>query len=190
MDHNIFREELNSASRYRQVKDLNISISSVKNKIPLSLYSELSGRVHEKLMGFEYPDCGTSRVTVIFSNGLRKRLEREECHIAMSRGTKLSDYIFSHYISARDFEVENANTISKYVEDERSIRIGHVSDVEVTFNSLSPAALRERVDYILRKVENLERVETIYAENLPKMARDVNDLREKLDVIYRRLVEK
>ncbi len=56
------------------------------------------------------------------------------------------------------------------------------------FTVLSPAALRERVDFLLRKVENLERIEKIYTENMPKIVRDMNDIKDKVEKIYRVVV--
>ena len=86
MDHNVFREEISSARRYRELKNIEMSILGIRNKIPISLFTELSGRVREKIMGFEFPECNASRISIIYSNGLKKTMEKEECHIAMSRG--------------------------------------------------------------------------------------------------------
>ena len=56
--------------------------------------------------------------------------------------------------------------------------------------SLSNGELRERVDFMMKKVEGLERISAIYAENIPKLARDMNDLKEKVDKIYRKVIER
>ena len=95
MDHNVLRDEISSARRYRELKNIEISILGLRNKLPISLYTELVGRIREKVMGFEYPQCNTSKIAIIYSNGLKKPLESEQCHIALSRGGKLSDYISS-----------------------------------------------------------------------------------------------
>lgn len=188
MDHNVLRDEIFSANRYRKLQDLKLSISGLKMKVPLSISAELEGRILEKIRTFDYPMCTSARIKVIFSNGLSRELEPDECHYAMSRGMKLSDYIFSHYVSARDFEIEspeilgtkNFGVFSDQAEPE-------VND-SIDFTSMAPAALRERVDFLLKKVENLEKIESIYAESLPKMARDMNELKEKVDKIYKRVV--
>ena len=63
-------------------------------------------------------------------------------------------------------------------------------DTEQTFTTIPPAELKERVEFLMKRVEGLERISAIYAENIPKMARDMNDLKEKVDLIYRKIIEK
>ena len=183
VDHNVLRSEISSARRYRELKNLELSISGLKHSLPVSLYTELSGRIREKIMGIEYPDCNTSSFRVIYSNGLSRPLDSEECHVAMSRGIKLSDYVFSHYVSSRDIEVEDATIRSKI--DNTAIE---KKDAWETFTDLSPAALRERVDFLMRKVENLEKIGKIYADNIPKMIREIDDIRYKVEKIYKVVV--
>ena len=188
MDHNVLRDEISSARRYRELKNIEISILGLRNKIPISLYTELVGRIREKVMGFEYPQCNTSKIAIIYSNGLKKPLESEQCHIALSRGGKLSDYIFSHYVSVKDFEIEDENiknTSKKHEVDTLMVKLGDSSE---SFTTLSPAALRERVDYLLKKVDSLEKIEKIYSENIPRIARDIEDLKEKVEMIYRKVI--
>ena len=188
MDHNVFREEISSARRYRELKNLEMSILGIKNKIPISLYTELSGRIKEKIMSFEYPECNAAKISIVYSNGLRKEIEKEECHIAMSRGLKLSDYIFSHYVSARDYEIEDANIKENYKIDERPVIAIKHKEYSSSFTTLGPEALRERVDYLLKKVDNLEKIEKIYSESIPKIARDMEDLKGKVDKIFKKIV--
>ena len=188
MDHNVLRDEISSARRYRELKNLELSIYGLRNKLPVSLYTELGGRIKERILAFEYPDCNSSKVSVIFSNGLKKTLEQEECHKAMSRGIKLSDYIFSHYVSVRDFEIEDENHNDKRKNQSVETLIVERKGSLEPLTPLSPAELRDRVDYLLEKVENLEKIEKIYSENLPKMSRDVEELKEKVDKIYKRVI--
>lgn len=186
MDHNVLRSEISSARRYRELRNLALSISGLKHSLPVSLYTELSGRIREKIMGFEYPDCNISKIRVIYSNGLSKSLEANECHQAMSRGIKLSDYVFSHYVSARDIEVEDATSVPENLYEGP---LAEKDSILVDFTDLSPAALGERVDFLLRKVDNLERIEKIYTENIPKIVRDMDDIKSKVDRIYKVVVK-
>lgn len=188
VDHNVLRSEISSARRYRELKNLELSISGLKHSLPVSLYTELSGRIREKIMGIEYPDCNTSSFRVIYSNGLSRPLDSEECHVAMSRGIKLSDYVFSHYVSSRDIEVEDERTMDKYKKGENASLPSTQNNSEKSFTTLSPEALRERVEYLLKKVDNLEKIGKIYSENIPKIARDMEDLKDKVDKIYRRVI--
>lgn len=187
LDHNVLRGEISSSKRYRELKNIESTILGLKHKLPLSLYTELSGRIKEKVMSFEYPNCSVSKISIIYSNGLATKLEPEECHVAMSRGVKISDYIFSHYVSARDFEITDESQDFKEVSASEATRKDDLPD-EPVFTTLSPAALNERINFLLRKVENLEKIEKIYTDNIPRIVNDMNDLKDKVNKIYKVLV--
>lgn len=187
VDHNVLKEEISTTNRYRKLLDLKLTISGYRKQLPISISTELEGRILEKLRTFDYPICSLASVKVIFTNGLSKELEPEECHHAMSRGMKLSDYIFSHYASARDYVIESSEFVGT--------RSGFIATVESEgetngkseFTPLNTYALAERMNFLLKKVDSLEKMEAIYAENIPKMARDMNDLKDKVDKIYRKV---
>ncbi len=187
VDHNVLKEEISSSKRYRKLLDLKLTISGLRKKLPISISTELEGRIIEKIRTFDYPICSVATIKVIFTNGLSKALEPDECHYAMARGMKLSDYIFSHYASARDFQIESSELVgirSGFMADEESAAESKENN---EFSPLNPYALTERLNFILKKVDSLERLEAIYAENIPKMARDVNDLKDKVDKIYKKV---
>lgn len=188
MDHNILKEEIVGANRYLKLQDLRVTISGLKRGLPISISTELNGRITEKLRTFDYPICSVAKVRVIFTNGLSKDLDPEECNYAMSRGMKLSDYIFSHYPSARDFEIEPTSYLGSRNQGVYTDGFDEDPYVRKTSTPISNAALDEKLDFLLQRVENLERLETVYAENIPKLTRDVNDIKDKLDWLYRRIL--
>ena len=94
MGHNVLKDKISAASRYRKLQDLKLAINSLKRKAPLSISSELEARVTEKLRTFDYPICSVAKIKIIFSNGLSKELEPDDCQKAMAKGMKLSDYFF------------------------------------------------------------------------------------------------
>lgn len=188
MDHNALRDQISGASRYRKLQDIKLTINGLKRNLPISIYTELEARVKEKLRTFDYPICSVANIKVIFSNGLSMTLEPEECQRAMARGVKLSDFIFSRYISARDFELRSSETMGTR---NFGVFTDSVNDQQNTNTNLTPMSnseLRERVEFLMKKVESLEQIGAIYAENIPAMARDVNDLKEKVDKIYKRMI--
>ena len=65
-----------------------------------------------------------------------------------------------------------------------------MSETDQAFTTLTSTELNERVEFLMKKVEGLERISAIYAENMPKMARDMNDLKEKVDKIYKKVIER
>ena len=141
MDHNILQDEISSTSRYRRLQDLKLTISGLRRKLPLSISSELEARVTEKLRTFDYPICNIAQVKIIFSNGLSRDLEPDECQKAMARGMKLSDYIFSRYFSAKDFEILASETIGT-----RNLEIYSDSTEEPTtsYSNLTPLSDTEK----------------------------------------------
>lgn len=188
MDHNVLKDEISSANRYRKLQDLRMTIGGLRRKLPLSISSELEARVTEKLRTFDYPICSVANIRIVFSNGLSKEMEPDECQKAMARGMKLSDYIFSRYVSSKDFEIDSSDSIGSRNLGVFSDTVNKPNPDEVNFTPLSPEELRERLDFLAKKIDSLERLETIYAENIPKMARDVNDLTEKMDKILRKIM--
>lgn len=190
MDHNVLRDEISYAKRYRKLQELKVSISAIKRKIPMSITAELEARLTEKFRTFDYPMCNITDVKVIFSNGLSKVLEKSECHYAMSRSMKLSDYIFSKYVSAKDFELETS-------EFAGSTNFGIYTDVAIKekekseFNdSIIKSELEQKIDALMESISTIEKYHTVFAENIPKMARDINDLKEKIDRMQKKLNEK
>lgn len=190
MDHNVLRDEISSAKRYRKLQELKVSISSMKRKVPLSISAELEARLTEKFRTLDYPMCNVTDVKVIFSNGLSKVLEKDECHYAMSKGMKLSDYIFSKYVSAKDFELEASEFVG-------STNFGIYTDVAIKdkeqneFKSSGiKSDLEQKIDALMESINTIEKYHTVFAENIPKMARDINDLKEKIDKMQKKLNEK
>ena len=72
VDYNVLRSEISSARRYRKLRNLELSTSGLRHSFPVSLYSELTGRIRGKIMSFEYPECNISIIRVIYSNDLLK----------------------------------------------------------------------------------------------------------------------
>ena len=189
MDHNVLKDEISFSTRYRKLQDLKLTIDGMRRKLPLSISAELEARVVEKLRTFDYPICSVATIKVIFSNGLSKELEPDECQKAMARGMKLSDYLFSRYISARDFEIDSSETIGSRNFGVFSDSAEKQDSLDTDLTPLSSPELRERIDFLMKKVEALERLETIYAENIPKMARDMNDMKENVDRILKKIMK-
>ena len=185
----IDRHNLSVVRIYEELRKKEHFEGLLKRKLPLSIATELEARVTEKLRTFDYPICSVARIKIIFSNGLSKYLDQDECQKAMARGMKLSDYLFSRYISVKDFEIFSSEILGS-----RNFGIySDSSEKEISMEELTPLTngeLRERVDFMMKKVEGLERISAIYAENIPKLARDMNDLKEKVDKIYRKVIER
>ena len=83
----------------------------------------------------------------------------------------------------KDFEIKASDTIGTrnfgiYSDSADNSNIGACN-----LTPLSDSELMERIDFLVKKVESLEKLETIYTENIPRLARDVNDLKEKIDLI-------
>ena len=168
MDHNILKDEISSANRYRKLQDLKLTINGLRRRFSLSISSELEARISEKIRTFDYPICSVASVRIVFSNGLSKEMEPDECQKAMARGMKLSDYIFSRYISARDFEIDSSNTMGSRNLGVFSDSVQEEKEMEAELTPLSPKELKERIDFLMKKVDSLERMESIFAETPQK----------------------
>ena len=62
---------------------------------------------------------------------------------------------------------------------------------EREFNSTGlKSELERKVDSLMESISKIEKYHTVFAENIPKMARDINDLKERLDSLQKKLNEK
>ncbi len=187
-DHNMLREKLTTTNRYRQLVDLRREVQSSRGTMPFSIYAELENRVDEKLRTLDYPMCERARITVLFSNGLAMELDHEECQSAMEAEMRLSSYIFSKYPSAVDFDIEMDELVGTYGKEneekngEREI-IPHSSPIR---DSTKNMTLQTKVDFLITKIDRLEKV---YNETIPKISKGLDDLKEKMDFLYRKMIE-
>lgn len=184
-DHNQLREKLNATNRYRRLIDLRREVQSSRGSIPFSVYSDLENRVDEKIRNFDYPMCNQTKVTIMFSNGLAMELDPDECVSAMKSEMRLSSYIFSKYPSAVDFNLEGDALAGNYIRnsevgpDKKAANNGYIN----TFNQ---DEVQDRVNHLIDKVDQLEKM---YNETIPKISKGMEELKSKMDFIYKKLIE-
>ena len=189
INHNTLRDSIREISSYKKLVELKREISSLKGKLNFTVFADLQSRIDEKIKTFEFPMCDQAKVRVVYSNGLSKLLEQRECEAAMSMGVKFSDYIFSKYVSAKDFMLESKSVIGTY---ERKASDGLVREnlltTEVEFAPSSektvPENFQKRVDFMIQKMDRLEKM---YNENIPKIVEGINDLKNVVDQIYKKV---
>ena len=186
-DHNQLKEKLTATTRYRRLIDLRREVQSSRGSIPFSVYADLENRIDEKIRGFDFPACGKTKITLLFSNGLAMELDNDECVSAMKNDMRLSSYIFSKYPSAVDFNIENdtlAGTYSK--NDYKSSGAGEKNVSAPLHTPTYNRDVQERVDHLMDKVDQLEKM---YNETIPKISKGMEELKAKMDFLYKKLLE-
>jgi hypothetical protein len=187
-DHNMLREKLSATNRYRRLVDLRREVQSSRGAMPFSIYAELENRVDEKIRTFDYPRCDQAKITILFSNGLAMELEPDECVSAMKTEMRLSSYIFSKYPSAVDFNIDANGIVGTYgkmsasreeakKEPARSSPLHDMNDGK---------SLQTKVDLLVTKIDRLEKM---YNETIPKITKGLDDLKEKMDFLYKKMIE-
>ncbi len=187
-DHNMLREKLSATNRYMRLVDLRREVQSSRGTMPFSIYAELENRVDEKIRTFDYPMCDQARITILFSNGLAMELEPDECISAMKTEMRLSSYIFSKYPSAVDYNIDTVGVVGTYGRKnvdkegakEEQVRSSPLRDMS------DGRSLQTKVDLLVTKIDRLEKM---YNETIPKITRGLDDLKEKMDFLYKKMIE-
>lgn len=159
-------------------------MQALKGSFPFTVYSDLQGRVEERIRTFEYPVCADNAIKVVFSNGLSVPVEEKDCHEARDKDLKFTDFIFSKYVSAKDLSMEPGKLTGTYDRD----YFQRVSRNLSTDSDLKPelsANLQNKVDLLMAKIDNLEK---IYNRHIPKIMENLNTLNKKMDFIYKKMV--
>lgn len=187
-DHNMLRDKLSVTNRYRRLVDLRREVQSSRGSMPFSIYAELENRVDEKIRTFDYPMCEQAKVTVLFSNGLAMELEPDECVSAMKTEMRLSSYIFSKYPSAVDFNIETDVLLGTH--GRKSPEMEGMKEEPVRSSPLREkmegGSLQTKVDLLVTKIDRLEKM---YNETIPKITKGIDDLKEKMDFLYKKMIE-
>ncbi len=187
-DHNMLREKLSATNRYRRLVDLRREVQSSRGSMPFSIYAELENRVDEKIRTFDYPMCDQARITILFSNGLVMELEPDECVSAMKTEMRLSSYIFSKYPSAVDYNIDTDRVVGTYGRknsDKEEAREEQVRSSPLRDMS-DGRSLQTKVDLLVTKIDRLEKM---YNETIPKITKGLDDLKEKMDFLYKKMIE-
>lgn len=184
----MLREKLAATNRYRRLVDLRREVQSSRGSMPFSIYAELENRVDEKIRTLDYPMCDRARITVLFSNGPAMELDHDECQSAMKAEMRLSSYIFNKYPSAVDFNIETdelVGTFGKSRGDGDQARDAGAGSSLLHQNDEN-MSLQTKVDFLVTKIDRLEKV---YNETIPKITKGIDDLKEKMDYLYRKMIE-
>lgn len=187
-DHNTLREKLSATNRYKRLVELRREVQSSRGSMPFSIYAELENRVDEKIRTFDYPVCNQAKITVLFSNGLSMELEPDECESAMKTDMRLSSYIFSKYPSAVDFNINTEELLGTFRENKREpVEEGSENVRSTPLPSRSdPKDLQIKVDLLVMKIDRLEKM---YNETIPKITKGIDELKEKMDFLYKKMIE-
>lgn len=186
-DHNQLKEKLTATTRYRRLIDLRREVQGSRGSIPFSVYADLENRIDEKIRSFDYPVCGKTKITLMFSNGLGMELDSDECVSAMKSDMRLSSYIFSKYPSAVDFNIEGDALLGTYSRDSAGSKSNSADSEKSPLNSQAYRNdVQERVDHLMGKVDQLEKM---YNETIPKISKGMEELKSKMDFLYRKLIE-
>lgn len=178
---------MTATSRYRRLIDLRREVQSSRGSLPFSVYADLENRVDEKIRGFDYPLCGKTKITLMFSNGLAMELDSDECVSAMKSDMRLSSYIFSKYPSAVDFNIENDAMAGTYSKNAAEGKSGpEASGIAQAHSPSYQGDVQERVDHLMDKVDQLEKM---YNETIPKISMGMEELKAKMDFLYKKLIE-
>lgn len=187
-DHNEFKERIFHTTRFRKLVELRREIERSKGTMPFSIYAELLNRAEEKIKTFDYPMCGTVDITLLFSNGLKMKMEPKECFSALKSDTPLSTYIFNNYPSATDFNIDlsdvsgimNKETPVPQEKPEEPVSEEKPSGTEQVQN------IKEQVNNLSEKVDRMEKT---FTEELPKLSKRMDDIEIKMEFLYRKVTE-
>ena len=184
LDHNALKNDITFSGSYRKLLELRRTVQALKGSFPFTVYSDLQGRVEERIKTFEYPVCADNGIKVVFSNGLSVPVEEKDCHDAREQDLKFTDFIFSKYVSAKDLSMEPGKLTGTYDKDyfrrvSRNLSTGKEQKAELS------EGLQNKVDLLMAKIDNLE---SIYNKHIPQIMENLDSLNKKMDYIYKKML--
>lgn len=185
LDHNALKNDIMISGSYRKLLELRRTVQALKGSFPFTVFSDLQGRVEERIKTFEYPVCEDNGIKVVFSNGLSVPVEDKDCHDARESDQKFTDFIFSKYVSAKDLSMEPGKLSGSYDKDyfrRVSRNLSPQKDLNIELSS----SIQTKVDLLMTKIDNLERV---YNLHVPKILENLDSLNKKMDTIYKKMME-
>lgn len=159
-------------------------MQALKGSFPFTVYSDLQGRVEERIKTFEYPVCADNGIKVVFSNGLSVPVEEKDCHEARDKDQKFTDFIFAKYVSAKDLSMDPGKLAGTYDKDYFK-RVSRNLSPENALKAELSEGLQNKVDLLMTKIDNLE---NIYNQHIPKIMENLDTLNKKMDFIYKKMV--
>ncbi len=182
VDYSSLKDEIGKADRFNRVLLLSGEVKRLKDKIPFSIYKDLESKVNEKLHTFDYPLCDRAQIRIIYSNGLRETLDPQICYRALQKGQKLSEYIFANFVSARDYQILEPNTVGTL--DGISPDSAQIPLADQKLDPQSIVLPSKGAEILMAKIDRLER---IYMETIPKISKDIRDIKETLDQLSKKI---
>lgn len=185
-DPNALKSQIVRTNRYKSLLDLRKNIRGFYGKYPFSIFVDLRGRIEEKINTFNSPMCDQARIKVIKKDGSSTQLGVEECQYAVGNKIRLSDYIFSKYADAEDFQIESKSvlgTYQNYKEEKGEKKEGSPGGTNVADPQID--VLQNRVEYLIRLMDHMSRT---YGEAIPKIVNDVKEITERLDDLYKKIL--
>lgn len=182
-NHNVIKSEIDQTDRYKELVNLREKIWGLSGKFPFSVYVDLRGKVEDKINRMDYPTCDKINLQIIFPDRPSIALDTNECKTALSKGLKLSEYIFSRYPNATDYQIDSTKIYGSY-EKSSSEQEELKPDEQKFSGGPELQVLQDRVEYMIRLMNYMSRV---YADSIPKIAKDIKDINVKFELIYKKL---
>lgn len=187
-DPNALKTQIIRTNSYKSLLELRKNIRGFYGKYPFSIFVDLRGRIEEKINTFNSPMCDQASIKVVAKDGSVIPLSVDDCQYAVTNKTRLSDFIFSKYPDAEDFQIDVKNVLGTYghyskegpKEEEKQVssKLSGGSDAQLD-------VLQNRVEYLIRLMDHMSRT---YGEAIPKIVNDVKEITERLDDLYRKIV--
>ena len=185
VDYGSLKDQIGSADRFNRVLMLSSEVRRIKDKVAFTVYKDLEGKINEKLHTFDYPFCDKARINVIYKNGRTEKLDPKVCHLAQQKGQKLSEYIFSNYVSAVDYQILEPNMVGSADSgspdrDDPDKEDKNAQEPQYMIHSKEAANLMTRVDHL----------EQMHAESIPKITKDLDEIKSTLKKLNKKLDRK
>lgn len=180
-------DRIRVTNSYKEILSIRDRVWSLSGKIELKQFLDLRDRVEKKIGEFEVPIFNDAKVNVRCSDGTRVEIDPRSVTLIVSRGMKLSDYVFGEYPDAVDYEVIYAG-----FEDPQNRMPGEDFD-ESRVELSEPAVpkgrtLRESVERIVRLALKLVNfLFSAYSKAFPNIAEDLRLIKMKLEELFEKI---
>ncbi|MEM0159114.1 MAG: hypothetical protein QXV22_01680 [Thermoplasmataceae archaeon] len=159
---------IQATKRFRELDSISRKIDNERSGMSNEDFQRVHEAVENQMKKMDNPPLERATITIIMMNGSKRLLTTDEVRILLNSGESLSEFIFTHFPMASDYEVSISESQDHREAPEDKPKT--VKDVEVK-------SLIKKLDSLAKMVGI---VEEAYSSTVPGIKDDLAEIRRKI----------